>query len=302
MLRIFANLKLVYKLLVPLAVLVAVVLGILWETRSSFDQLGSATDTAFEHTVARRGFILALLAAVNDATVQEKNVIIDDDDAEMKRFNERFQASIAEALDAADRLIEVSTSPEQRAKNQELKRDILDFKEAAEKSIALALDHDRDAASKQSRTGSRAARLKLTSLAKERVKKIAEELRQTETEIRALRASTLTNLYIVAGVGLAMSLSVLGAIVTFLVVRPLKAITGALERLAGGELTIEVNGAERKDEVGALARSLDVFKKNALEAKRLAVEQEELKARAAAQQKAALNRMADDFEKNVGGS
>jgi methyl-accepting chemotaxis protein len=37
-------------------------------------------------------------------------------------------------------------------------------------------------------------------------------------------------------------------------------------RLAGGDLTIEVEGAERRDEVGAIARALAVFRRTAVEA------------------------------------
>jgi hypothetical protein len=46
-----------------------------------------------------------------------------------------------------------------------------------------------------------------------------------------------------------------------------------MERLAKGDLAIEIVGADRWDEVGTLARSLQVFKDNAVEAKRLAAEQ-----------------------------
>src|SRR5205085_11000992 len=39
--------------------------------------------------------------------------------------------------------------------------------------------------------------------------------------------------------------------------------------LATGNLTIEVEGQQRKDEVGAMARSVQVFKENAVEMRRL---------------------------------
>jgi len=80
---------------------------------------------------------------------------------------------------------------------------------------------------------------------------------------------------------------------------PLGAIARLIERLAGGDLDIHVTDTDRRDEVGTLARSLDVFKANALETLRLRGEQDALKRRAEAEQKAAMNRLADAFEHSV---
>ena len=44
------------------------------------------------------------------------------------------------------------------------------------------------------------------------------------------------------------------------ITKPLGVITGAMERLAKGDKTVSVTYAERKDEVGALAKSLAVFR------------------------------------------
>lgn len=49
----------------------------------------------------------------------------------------------------------------------------------------------------------------------------------------------------------------------FRVVRPLGDITSLMERLARGDLSIEISGADRQDEIGMLSRSLEVFKENA---------------------------------------
>jgi methyl-accepting chemotaxis protein len=51
-------------------------------------------------------------------------------------------------------------------------------------------------------------------------------------------------------------------------------MASAMGRLAGGDLAIEVVGKDLKDEVGVLARSLEVFKQNAIETRRLTAAQE----------------------------
>jgi len=53
---------------------------------------------------------------------------------------------------------------------------------------------------------------------------------------------------------------------------PLRLTTAAVDRLATGDLDVVVVGAERADEIGMLARGLDVFKRNATEARQLAGE------------------------------
>ncbi len=58
------------------------------------------------------------------------------------------------------------------------------------------------------------------------------------------------------------------------VIRPLNALTGLTSRLAQGDLSVEVAGAERADEIGTLARALQVFKDNALDARRRAAAEE----------------------------
>jgi methyl-accepting chemotaxis protein len=83
--------------------------------------------------------------------------------------------------------------------------------------------------------------------------------------------------------------------------RPLRAMTEAMRRLAAGDLAVEVVGADRKDEVGGLAASLQVFKQNLTEMRRLEQDQVELKQQAEIQRKSALASVASDFETRVGG-
>jgi len=59
------------------------------------------------------------------------------------------------------------------------------------------------------------------------------------------------------------------------VTRPLTALTGVIGELAGGARSFTVPYAERSDEMGALAKAIDVLRGNALAADRLAAEQAE---------------------------
>ncbi|WP_022720055.1 methyl-accepting chemotaxis protein [Rhodopseudomonas sp. B29] len=82
--------------------------------------------------------------------------------------------------------------------------------------------------------------------------------------------------------------------------RPIVAMSGVMKELAGGNLKVEVVGSGRLDEIGLMACTVEVFKKNALEVAELKAEQEEAERRVAAQHKAEMQRLADDFENAVG--
>ncbi len=82
---------------------------------------------------------------------------------------------------------------------------------------------------------------------------------------------------------------------------PIKTITTAMEALAGGDKSGDVPAMDRGDEVGAMARTVQVFKDNMLRADQLTAEQAEIRERAASDQRAAMNRMANEFEASVRG-
>src|SRR5260370_35393473 len=86
------------------------------------------------------------------------------------------------------------------------------------------------------------------------------------------------------------------------IVRPIRGLTTAMTMLADGDTATLVPETERRDEVGAMARAVGVFKTNMIEADGLRLEQEEQKVRAASAQKAALHRIADEFERSAGGT
>ena len=82
--------------------------------------------------------------------------------------------------------------------------------------------------------------------------------------------------------------------------RAILRITANMKTLAEGDLEVEIFGAGRKDEIGAMAAAVGVFKENAIEKIRLEAEQKEAEVRAAEERKALMERMADEFEEAVG--
>jgi methyl-accepting chemotaxis protein len=81
---------------------------------------------------------------------------------------------------------------------------------------------------------------------------------------------------------------------------PIRAMTGAMGRLAQHDLNTQIDGADRKDEVGQMASAVLVFKNSMIEADRLKAEQEEAQ-RVAAARGALVDKLTREFDASVQG-
>ena len=99
--------------------------------------------------------------------------------------------------------------------------------------------------------------------------------------------------------------AMLALLATMLLVRrvtkPLNAVTDALTTLADGGTDVEVRHAGRADEIGAIARTIDVFKANRIERRHLETERSSAEKAAAEQRKTELNRFVEAFRTKIGG-
>jgi methyl-accepting chemotaxis protein len=84
------------------------------------------------------------------------------------------------------------------------------------------------------------------------------------------------------------------------VVKPMSRLKDRMAALSNGELDPPVVDADRRDEIGEMARTVQVFKGAMVETNRLRVEQLEVEQRQLQQRKTDMHRLADDFENAVG--
>ncbi len=75
-------------------------------------------------------------------------------------------------------------------------------------------------------------------------------------------------------------------------------ISAVMERLAKGDLSVEIT-ANGNDEISAMARTVDVFKENALEKQRMEAEQKDAERRAEEDRRKAMLELAQRFEESV---
>jgi methyl-accepting chemotaxis protein len=119
-------------------------------------------------------------------------------------------------------------------------------------------------------------------------------------DVNAVFRATAARLVSVLGILLLIALSASIAVGRS-ISRPLAVLGGRMQRLAGGDMGEDIAEAVRRDEVGDMARTVQVFQRNLQEVQRLELEQEQAKERAEAERRVALNDMAQQFEDTVKG-
>jgi methyl-accepting chemotaxis protein len=105
-------------------------------------------------------------------------------------------------------------------------------------------------------------------------------------------------------IGAAVAVSLVLAATMLLVrgiTRPLRAVTETLTVLADGKTDVEISHAERRDEIGAIARTIGVFKTNAIERRQIEAERVGAEKVAMEGRKAELTRFVEAFRAKIGG-
>lgn len=96
-----------------------------------------------------------------------------------------------------------------------------------------------------------------------------------------------TRFYLVlATLAVVLAAAVLGFFLARSLSKPVIALTGAMNALSAGNMNAEIPGSGRADEIGTMAKAVEVFKRSMIEADRLRVAQEGTKQRTEAEKKA----------------
>jgi methyl-accepting chemotaxis protein len=123
--------------------------------------------------------------------------------------------------------------------------------------------------------------------------KQASEL-AANSDTAVMTVIVVAGIALLAGIGLAMWIGIKG------LARPIDDLKQVMEAFAGNHLNAQVPGLDRRDELGQMARTVEVFKTNALEVNRLRAEQEAQKQRAADERRQAMADLAAKFEASAG--
>ncbi len=84
-----------------------------------------------------------------------------------------------------------------------------------------------------------------------------------------------------------------------LVTRPIRGMTAVMRALAEGDTEVRIVGQDKRDEIGAMARAVQVFRDNSVEMRRLADDRSAQERRAEEEKRRAMHALADEFEASI---
>jgi len=298
--RLLNNLKVIAKLAIPVTIFMAIAIGLIVMAVTGLNRMASDTQRIVDVDAKRLSLVQSINARINEATIQEKNMILTPKDQpdRVKSVENAYKDAVQKTINELDQLIALSTSAEFKKLTESLKAAVLNYYKTMDQSLAFSIGKQEAKATEITNGVGRDQRRQLRDEITTSIDGIALELQQAKESADALAVSTRWWLIGAAIFGLTFAISLICWITISGVTRPLSIVTAAMSRLANGDLAVNVAGADRRDEVGLLARALQVFKDNAIEARRLAAEQEaenEAKMRRAL----ILDQLTKEFERNV---
>jgi methyl-accepting chemotaxis protein len=120
-------------------------------------------------------------------------------------------------------------------------------------------------------------------------------------DAQLMHGATLSQLMVAGAIFIGILLMGITLAATRSVTKPLAGMVRDMDKLASGDFHVVLPGLGRKDEIGAMAEAVELFKFKAIERARHESEQEEAVKRAAgAERKAELQQLANGFEQAVG--
>ncbi|WP_425403033.1 methyl-accepting chemotaxis protein [Hwanghaeella sp.] len=212
---------------------------------------------------------------------------------------------LREALQMADEAIAHAATPEAKQEFESLSvqldriaQEHLAYEKHGEKVLTLLMAGD---------TAAAAAIAEETEMEQA---KLAKELAQVQNQLdrftaaAALKAEKDEKLGIQLLIGTAVIGMFFGLLGAFLIGRsiakPVTQITEVMGRLAEDDTEVEINYTDNRDEIGGMARAVQVFRDNAVEVKRLKAAQEEADIKAAEDRAKMLSEVAYQIESNIG--
>jgi methyl-accepting chemotaxis protein len=281
------------------AILVAVIVGIGYVTYTRMAGIYEDVEAFSDHIAPSIANVASLTNTVNDWRIVEGEHLAAADANEMtSRETElaKHKADFATKTTALEKLI----NDEERRLYQAFRTKWTSYEQLHTRLISLSRA-GQDAEAEKLYTGETGrmfddARSDLGQIRESNLRQ--SEKRATEADVDYEATIWLVASAIIIGIVLALASMAYGF---FGVSRPIGSITQAMSTLAGGDTSTQIPFAERGNEIGSMAKAVQVFKDNMIRARQLEEEAEASKKAAETARKHGLNEMADSFERAVGG-
>jgi methyl-accepting chemotaxis protein len=203
--------------------------------------------------------------------VLEISHILSTDDATMGAIDRKIAELRETIVSDLARLADLVQTPETRRLTDTLANEWDDYLRASDEILALSRRNE-NAEARQGMDDTERSFLDLAAAADAVVERSRERGMELQGEVNAAMSTmeivVITLLIIAFAAAIAISIyfdRAVGASIS--------RMTGTMEQLAANDLTVEVAGRDRGDEIGAMARAVQVFKENA--ERRIALEAEQ---------------------------
>ena len=298
MLRFTERVRLLPKIISAVALVAAVAAGLGWTAYTASHDMEDATERT---AAAGRGMLAAGRATGNLlAYARAVEFLPMELTAEARTAYEAMMANEARRL--AGRLDEIARTHSDDASRADLARAraaVTRYETAAEQ-VRLAARAGREAEASNLVLASAdlitEARTALRSL-EERDSTVVEQMHD-ESDAMLARIQWTAKIAVFGALPVAVLLAVLVAL--FAVVRPLRALTATLAELADGRLDVTVPGASRGDELGEMARAVEVLRQNSLRGREAEAATNAMRERSEAERRAATLQVAEEIERSIG--
>jgi methyl-accepting chemotaxis protein len=251
-------------------------------------------------------------ASLRGMQIGVRDLRLAENPADLQKAKDYLATRLASVNKFSDEMMKLSKSAENRARIEKLKTKAADYEKgalqiAAVRAQAIAAGAGSDAATKAFDEVKRIARETTLPIAAEiepLANQIAEFAKHGVDEQAALAAKEMATAEwesMAIGIGTMLLLIATSVFSFFTIARPMRALSGAMDELAGGNFAVVLPGLGRKDELGAVAAAVEKFKvvseQKAREEAEAKMKQDQI---AAQQRKADMVRLADSFEAAVG--
>lgn len=310
------NLRIGTKLAITSALtigLVALMIFLQMSGDADVQKLGAAASQ--QQTIAQNA--AEAKASVRGMQIGIRDILTSSSLAELQKTVAYFNDRQRSALQYAGEMAKLSRSPENRKRIDRLTELVGNFSKGQQQieairrqELALEGKKDGEAAAQFAKLVAEVDGIRKGTLApiNQEISELTDQItgfskkRSADSRAEAeAEAESVARTSFITGVLVALVL--IGACIfsVFTIARPMRALTFAMEKLAGGDFSVVLPGLGRKDEVGEVAGAVEKFK---VVSEQKAREEAEAKMRqdqiAAEQRKSEMRRLADSFESAVG--
>jgi methyl-accepting chemotaxis protein len=223
---------------------------------------------------ARALYAARLHEGVIEAVMESRGIYIARDRAAL----ERFSTALLRVLDGIEQVMpdyRALQQPDQREGFRALEQQVVQFVGFRRELVRLGLEVNQPAAQAfGDNEANRAVRTRLSNALEQMAEREKQQRDAIAADLAAFMRQRMPLLIGLSAAIIAVSLGLGFFISVFTLARPIRRLGLAMRQLAEDRTAIVIPGLGFRDEIGAMARDVEVFRVNAIEKKRLADEQQ----------------------------